>query len=291
MYRPLQFLRKWTKRAHAHAEGGAETAPGLDEEALRTIYAIVSWLIDYPDEELLARLPQIHVLLAQADLPTSIRGELLATTGHLGAADVFHLRSDYVETFDTRRRGCLFLTYFTNGDTRKRGRALLEIKDIYRQAGLDMDDSQLPDHLTCVLEFAAGHDLRAGVQILLANRAGVELLRLHLGEIDSPWAGALRALCATLPPLDGDDIHAVRRLAADGPEEETVGLDGLGGYGDDAPPAAPPPPMATPGSAAVGAGCSSFPGSTPAAPMAPSPPAAPAGTTFIPLTDVTGVQS
>src|SRR5699024_11523921 len=41
----------------------------------------------------------------------------------------------------------------------------------------------------------------------------------------------------TLPALDGDDVHAVQRLAAEGPATETVGLDGLGGYGD-APPSA-----------------------------------------------------
>ena len=220
---------------------------------LRAIYAIVSWLIDYPDEELLSRLPAIREHLDAPNLPRNIREDLLSTTELLGESDVYRLRSDYVETFDTRRRGFLFLTYFTNGDTRRRGRALVEIKDIYRQAGLEMDDSQLPDHLTCVLEFAAGHDLRSGVRILLANRAGVELLRLHLIEIDSPWAGALRALCATLPPLDGDDIHAVQRLAADGPEEETVGLDGLGGYGD-APPTAAPPTMSGSGCGAGAAG-------------------------------------
>lgn len=289
MYRPLQFLRKWAKRAQSHASGGGETAAGLDEEALRAIYAIVSWLIDYPDEELLSRLPAIREHLDTPNLPRNIREDLLSTTELLGESDIYRLRSDYVDTFDTRRRGCLFLTYFTNGDTRRRGRALVEIKDIYRQAGLEMDDSQLPDHLTCVLEFAAGHDLRSGVRILLANRAGVELLRLHLIEIDSPWAGALRALCATLPPLDGDDIHAVQRLAADGPEEETVGLDGLGGYGDAPPTAAPPTMMSGSGCSAGAAGPAAAGGRADLG-QAGSPPAVPEGATVIPLTESTGAR-
>ena len=277
MYRPLQFLRKWTTRAQAHADGGTETAAGLDEAALRTVYAIVSWLIDYPDEQLLDRLDRIRTLVGVTALPEEIREGLLATTDHLGEADVFDLRAEYVETFDTRRRGCLFLTYFTNGDTRRRGQALLEIKEIYRRAGLDVDDAQLPDHLTCVLEFAAGHDLRSGVQILLANRAGIELLRLHLTETDSPWSGAVAALCRTLPPLDGDDIHAVRRLAADGPAEETVGIDGLGGYGDD--PMAQAPPTMMPAGACGGAGMAGRGGPT----GQPLPP----GVSLIPLTDAT----
>ena len=40
------------------------------------------------------------------------------------------------------------------------------------------------------------------------------------------------ALCSTLPPLDADDRDAVLRLAEEGPEEETVGLDGYGLDGD-----------------------------------------------------------
>lgn len=289
MYRPLAFLKKWRTRADEYADGGAGTADGLDEAGLRTVCAVVSWLIDYPDEQLMDRLPQIRALLAATDLPDGIRQDLQATLDHLYEDDVYRLSADYVETFDTRRRGCLFLTYFTNGDTRRRGQALLEIKEIYRAAGLDMDDAQLPDHLTCVLEFAAGHDLRSGIRILLANRAGLELLRLHLTEIDSPWAGALRALCAILPPLESDDVHAVERLAAEGPAEETVGLDGLGGYGDD-PTASAPPTMMPTGT------CGPVPGPGPdesdgsgrnSGPVGAAPPDA----SLIPLTDVTGDRS
>lgn len=271
MYRPLQFLRKWTAKAKSHGTAGSETAPGLGEAQLRAIFAAASWLIDYPDPAVMDRLPQIRGLLATSSLPESIHDDLTSTINHLGAGDVYDLRADYVETFDTRRRGCLFLTYFTNGDTRRRGQALLEIKDIYHRTGVDMDDSQLPDHLTCVLEFAAGHDLASGVRILLSHRAGLELLRLHLEEIESAWVGTVRAVCATLPPLDGDDIHAVQRLAADGPKEESVGLDGLGGYGDAAPPTSAPPTMRGPGES-----CST---------------AAHDRQAFIPLTDVTGARS
>ena len=44
-------------------------------------------------------------------------------------------QADYVETFDLRRRCCLYLTYYTYGDTRKRGMALLQFKHLYRGPG------------------------------------------------------------------------------------------------------------------------------------------------------------
>src|SRR5699024_40617 len=81
------------------------------------------------------------------------------------------------------------------------------------QAGLEIGSEELPDHLPVVLEFGAAHDPERGAKILRSNRPGVELLRLHLADIASPWHGALVALCATLPPLDADDRAAVLKLA------------------------------------------------------------------------------
>jgi nitrate reductase delta subunit len=59
---------------------------------------------------------------------------------------------------------------------------------------------------------------------MLDHRAGLELLRLSLRDLRSPWFSVVDAVCATLPPLRGDERDAVRRLAAEGPPEEEVGL-------------------------------------------------------------------
>ncbi|CAG7638231.1 nitrate reductase molybdenum cofactor assembly chaperone [Rhodococcus opacus] len=195
------------------------------DELTRT-WQSASMLMDYPDQNLLAHLD----LLSQvaATLPAKLGARLQATIDHLRARPLRESESDYVDTFDNRRRGCLFLTYFSNGETRKRGLALLRIKQVYTRAGLTLTDDQLPDHLCVVLEFAATIDQQAGLKMILDNRAGLELLRLHLREIESPWTGALEAVCATLPPLKGTDHEAVERLIAEGPEEEQVGLNPYG---------------------------------------------------------------
>ena len=59
---------------------------------------------------------------------------------------------------------------------------------------------------------------------MLDHRAGLELLRLSLRDMSSPWASLIDAVTATLPPLRGEERDAVRRLAAEGPPEEEVGL-------------------------------------------------------------------
>lgn len=192
------------------------------EDTLTRAWQSASMLLEYPDEELLARM---DLLTEVADsLPLKLGAGLRATIDHLLRQPLQVSEQDYVDTFDNRRRGCLFLTYFSNGETRNRGLALLRIKQVYSRAGLVLTEDQLPDHLCVVLEFAATTDQRAGLKMLLDNRAGLEMLRLHLTDIGSPWSGALEAVCATLPPLKGKDREAVQRLIDEGPAQEQVGL-------------------------------------------------------------------
>jgi nitrate reductase delta subunit len=87
-----------------------------------------------------------------------------------------------------------------------------------------MSDDEIADHLGVLLEFGATADIAVARELLLAHRAGLELLRLALEDAHSPWALVLKAVTATLPPLVGNDREAVMKLAAQGPPAEEVGL-------------------------------------------------------------------
>ena len=131
----------------------------------------------------------------------------------------------YVEVFDTRRRCCLYLTWWTDGETRRRGSALAALKARYRAAGVELDTTELPDFLPAVLEFAATADLAAGLQLLQEHRAGIELLRLALLDAGTPYAGPVEAVCALLPGPSPADVAAAKALARNGPPREQVGLE------------------------------------------------------------------
>jgi nitrate reductase delta subunit len=194
----------------------------LAPETLAVTWQAASLLLDYPDEELLAKAAMIRA--AARRLPLTLAVSIEEFLGHLETTALRTLQQDYVETFDNRRRCNLFLTYFAHGDTRKRGMALLRFKQTYLASGFELSDAELPDHLCVVLEYAATIDQEQGRQLMLDHRAGLELLRLSLRDLRSPWATVVDAVCATLPPLRGDERDAVRRLAAEGPPEEEVGL-------------------------------------------------------------------
>jgi nitrate reductase delta subunit len=193
-------------------------------------WAACSALLDYPTAELLAHLDEIEAL-APGNEPI---GALLS---HLRSRDLRSLQEEYVETFDHTRKCALYLTYYAYGDTRRRGVALVQFKQAYREAGAEWDDDsgELPDHLCAVLQLGATVDVDAAWRLLDQHRAGIEMLRIalagwrnHDGSLGSPWHGAVRALCDTLPELAGEEAHAVRRLIEQGPPAEEVGLDGYG---------------------------------------------------------------
>jgi nitrate reductase molybdenum cofactor assembly chaperone NarJ/NarW len=192
------------------------------DEQLLIAWQSASLLLGYPDESLVGQLDLIRT--ASRPLPDTAARPICEFVDHAQSMPLARQQVDYVETFDTKRRCNLFLTYFTHGDTRNRGMALLRFKQTYLRSGWLLDDCELPDHLCVVLEYAATVNQKVGRELLLEYRAGLELLRLSLREIDSPWSLVLDAVSATLPPLHGNERDAVRRLAAEGPPDEEVGL-------------------------------------------------------------------
>jgi nitrate reductase delta subunit len=202
-------------------------APRLPADQLSAAWQSASLLLGYPDERLLAELPLIR--RAAASLPAPVAEPLLRVVDRLARTPLPELQADYVETFDNRRRCNLYLTYFTHGDTRKRGLALLRFKQTYLRSGFVLDASpaegeELPDHLCVVLEYAATVDQRLGWKLLLDHRASLELLRLSLRDAASSWAGAVESVCATLPRVKADEEDLVRKLVEEGPPAEEVGL-------------------------------------------------------------------
>jgi nitrate reductase delta subunit len=178
--------------------------------------------LDYPDQALLELLP---LLRATADaLPAAARSPLTRFVGHLDATPPAELARDYVDTFDLRRRCCLYLTYYAHGDTRKRGMAILEFTTAYRAAGLTLAGRELPDHLAVACEVAARAP-DTGLPLLHRHRAGVELLRAALAEAGSPYLDVVDTVRAVLPEPAPEDVRRALELARAGPPAEEVGLE------------------------------------------------------------------
>ena len=195
----------------------------LDSSQRATVHMAASLLLDYPAEggletrlnaveaELAALPPEVAVLLEEFISQARRRGERA-------------MAEHYVEVFDRRRRCCLYLTYYTVGDTRHRGAALLAFKQALAAAGYEMAADELPDYLPVVLELSARSGDEIAQTLLSSHREGIEVLRSALVDAGSPYARLVEAISMTLPEIDAATADRVRALVAAGPPTETVGV-------------------------------------------------------------------
>ena len=189
----------------------------------RIVWQAASLLLAYPDAGQQQRLELIETAIA--DLDAALRLPLAAAVHHLRSLPLIEASAQYAEVFDWKRRRTLFLTYYTAGDTRNRGMALLAFSDLYRAAGVIPPARELPDHLAVLLEFAATVDEDTGYDQLRKHRTPIDMLHDGLLRASPIYAGVIAAVSSTLPPATAADLKEARQLAMQGPPVESVGLE------------------------------------------------------------------
>jgi nitrate reductase delta subunit len=195
------------------------------------IFKLLSILLRYPDDEILECRGEIAE--AVRELPDSpARDAALAFLAHWENEPPQRLQEKYTATFDFKRRGCLYLSYYRYGDARARGQVLADMKEAYTRAGYPLDTTELPDYLPLVLEFASEVP-EEGLELLAEHRAAVEVIRRSLRHDGSPHAYLIEALSFFLPEMDEVTELEMRKLIVQGPPQEKVELEP---YTADAPP-------------------------------------------------------
>ncbi len=176
--------------------------------------------LSYPDAGLLERLDLIEQALA--DLPAA--AQFAPVLAHLRGRPLFELQSFHIQEFDLSRKHALHLSYWTDGDTRRRGEVLAQVKAVYRESGLLVDTGgELPDYLPMVLEFVVA-DPDRGIAVLQRFRASLELIRLGLAKDRLPHAGVLAAICDLLPGESPQTLAQVQARYGQAQPVEFVGL-------------------------------------------------------------------
>ncbi len=116
----------------------------------RVVLKVVSILLEYPDDEgHRHRMDEVAALVGELD------DEVNAAWKAWASVPRWDLMKLYVSAFDFDAQCSLNITAHELGDSRNRGAALLEIAELYRQAGFETPDHQLPDFLPMLLELVA----------------------------------------------------------------------------------------------------------------------------------------
>lgn len=197
-----------------------------DSEQRRLSWRVASALMRYPDEELLRALPAIRDAVENSRVAQ--RKELLELIDSWSGSQPLELQRRYVDTFDLDKNRALHLSWFQYGDQRQRGMVLLKLKRRYMRFDLLPEESELPDWLPLMLEFAAEAPDPEGVSLLQEWRAAIELIRRSLDDEGSEYTVVIDLVRSTLPRLGANVREAVDRLIAEGPPGDEVGLEPFG---------------------------------------------------------------
>lgn len=190
----------------------------------RTLRAL-SRLMSYPTAEMQAALDEMRAALVEEDaLPGDVLRRLDALLEDMAARPLLALQEDYVALFDRGRALSLHLFEHVHGESRDRGQAMVDLLELYRAGGLELDARELPDYLPLMLEYLSTRPPDEVDELLGDAMAIVVLLGARLRERESPYAVLFEALesIAGTP----DNAPKLREVAAhEGPDQSIVRMD------------------------------------------------------------------
>ena len=136
-------------------------------------FKVLSALLSYPTAQLQDGLRRSSTALidGEALLPAAVRRQLARLTGELANGDLYDLQERYVLLFDRTRSLSLHLFEHVHGESRDRGQAMIDLKSLYENGGLEIDAAELPDFLPLFLEFLSTQPRRRRLRTARSARA------------------------------------------------------------------------------------------------------------------------
>ncbi|KZL27075.1 nitrate reductase molybdenum cofactor assembly chaperone [Pseudovibrio sp. WM33] len=208
---------------------------------------ILSLLLNYPTQEFLDDLPALKDAV-NSDRLLSAKGQKMICTlcDDLAGKDLYEVQEQYVFLFDRTRSHSLHLFEHVHGESRDRGQALVDLREMYLTNGFAVETTELPDYIPLFLEYLA-HQPFTEAQELLGQTAHIfEALRLRLKKKGSIYANAFGAVAEISkaapskellsnilaePEDDPNDLEAMDRIW----QEEVVKFGGNAGEGSCGP--------------------------------------------------------
>lgn len=187
---------------------------------MKTFQAL-SLLLTYPSADLQAAVPAIRDILRLEGLISPSRMPALeGLLRDIAQRDLYDLQERYVLLFDRSRTLSLNLFEHIHGESRDRGGAMVDLLEMYRAGGLDLDGIELPDHLPVVLEYLSTRPLEEARGIL--GDAGHILVALseRLRRRETPYAAVLEALVLIAAARTAtEEARALLEQQDDNPED------------------------------------------------------------------------
>ncbi|MBS0224240.1 MAG: nitrate reductase molybdenum cofactor assembly chaperone [Proteobacteria bacterium] len=177
------------------------------------LFKAFSALLSYPTAEMRQALPEIADVVRGSTLVASReRTSLLALIEEIGSDDLLAAQEHYVDLFDRGRALSLHLFEHLHGESRDRGSAMVQLKQLYAAAGFELATPELPDYLPVVLEYLSVRDLAETREMLMDCADILRTIAKALIARRSRYAAVLQALLviAGEKPVDAATVSPVK---------------------------------------------------------------------------------
>jgi len=123
------------------------------------ILKVISRLLDYPSTELFNAADElINIVRGEKSVNEKNKIALIEFIIKLTARDLYDAQESYDLLFDRGRALSLLLFEHVHGESRDRGQAMVNLMNVYKSKGFEVDSSQLPDYIPLYLEFLSEQD-------------------------------------------------------------------------------------------------------------------------------------
>ncbi len=184
-------------------------------------FKALSVLLSYPTNDIKAAAGEIEeIIMGENILSESAKGAIKPLIADIAKKDVYELQETFVLLFDRSRTLSLNLFEHVHGESRDRGPAMVDLLETYRAGGLDLDSSELPDHLPILLEFLSTRSLEEAKEMLADAGHILAALAERLKRRESNYAAVLAGLAEFAEvEASSEMVKELLSVADDNPED------------------------------------------------------------------------
>jgi len=158
-------------------------------------FKLLGLLLTYPKEPLQEAVGSFTELFeSEALLSKSQIESLQPLLTKYANEDLITLQEGYVNTFDRGRNHCLHLFEHIHGESRDRGVAMVDMKEMYASKGLNISSNELPDYLPVFLEYLSFCELDEAIELLADAIDVIATIGAHLEKSESIYTCIFNAL-------------------------------------------------------------------------------------------------
>ena len=184
-------------------------------------YKALSALLSYPTAELKAAASDIRTVLLD-DIPGPIWAlhKIDKLVDEIETLDLYELQERYVFLFDRTRSLSLHLFEHVHGESRDRGQAMVDLKTLYAEGGLEIGATELPDFLPLFLEYLSTRPDGQASVLLNEPLSVIVALKERLEKRKTPYAAVFRVLEAIAGQSPSQsELNDLRKAPDDDPND------------------------------------------------------------------------